>query len=231
MPSPHNLNRICLIILATGILMCLFSCAELVNTSSVDLNAPEYRQQAYRAIDENRYNDGAKLLQKAINLEPRSEDLLLQGDLREALEQYRAARSAYQRGLEVKPSPALMQALTYHLATLEALEFDNPEKAAELAIKLTKNSPAELNLQALQAIKKKYFDTALQLTTQVTNNYDDQEMKGWAHYYAAQAWAAVGNQSNAFQALFFAINHARGHGLVGRITRFWEELKQQPLPQ
>ncbi len=231
MPNPFKIMRISLVILIAAPLLFLAACADLANTYGTNLSASEYRQQAYRAVDDNRYKEGAKLLQKAINMEPRSEDLLLLGDLREGLEQYRAARSAYQKGLDAKPSTELTQALVYHWATLEALEFDNQEKALELSTKLSEDSPAYINLRALQAIKKKQFDAALKLATQVTSDYDDQEMKGWAHYHSAQAWVAVGNESNAFQALFFAINHARGHGLVGRITRLWEELKQQPLPQ
>ena len=227
--SPFNPKAIYLDIIVLSLLMQLAGCATPGRTPPSGLTAAEYRQQAYHSIYEKRYADGTKLLEKAIAIEPRGEDYLLRGDIQEALHQYRAARSSYQKGQATASGDQLNQALIFHWATLEALEFNNSAKAAELALLLPEDSPTALNLQAVQAIETNHFDTALRLTEQITNNTADQEMKGWAYYHAARAWIAVKNKSKAFQSLFFAINHARGHGLVDRITQLWEELKQQPL--
>lgn len=227
MPTLAESKHPHLFILIIGLLL-LAGCAIPGNSPHDGLSAEEYRQQAYHSIHEKRYAGGAKLLQKAIDREPRSEDYLLLGDLREVLEQYRAARSAYKKGLATKPGAKLHQALVFHWATLEALEFNNPTEAAELASGLNENSAEALTLQAIQALQKNHFDTALRLTDQVSSRPADQEIKGWAHYHAARAWIAVGNESKALEALFFAINNARGHGLVSRITRLWEDLKQHP---
>jgi len=93
---------------------------------------------------------------------------------------------------------------------------------------LSPNSPAERNLQASRLIAAGNSAEALQPLQQALDApTTDQELKGWAYFHSARARVALEQKDEAFQALFFAINHARGHGLVKRITRLWEELKQQ----
>lgn len=227
--SPFNTKATYVSLLLLSLLQ-LAGCATSGKTPTSGLSAEEYRQQAYHSIYEKRYADSAKLLEKALVLEPSGADYLLLGDIQEALRQYRPARSSYQKGHQIDVDEELKQLFIFRWATLEALEFKDSAKASELALLLPEGSPAALNLQALQAIEKNHFDTALRLTEQISSSTAEQEMKGWAHYHAANAWIAVGNKNKAFQSLFFAINHARGHGLVDRITRLWEELKQ-PLAE
>lgn len=209
----------------------LVACAALDRQPAANVSAGDYRKQAAKAIREHLYADGAQLLNKAVKLDPTGADYFLLGNLQEALEKYRKARKSYQMGLEFAVEQELQQKLNFNLATVEALAFNRFEKAAELISKLPANSAASFNLQALQAMQLNHYDKALRLTEQAISNTRDQEMIGWAHFLAARCWAAVNNDSKAFQSLFFAINHARAHGLVSRVTRFWEELKLRPLPQ
>ena len=153
------------------------------------------------------------------------------GDLQEALQKYRAAHSAYAKGLELTPPEKLRNALNFYLAMLEMSEFSNPDKGDTFFQLLPINSPEALNLQALQALQARRLDRAIELTGQIIASQAGQEMKGWAFYLAARTWTKLGNEDKRFEALFFAINHARGHGLVDRITRFWEQLKTQPAQQ
>lgn len=213
----------------SGLLLQLIACSPVGKLPTTTINVTEYRQQAAQSIYENRYADGIKWLRKVIKLDPTGSDYLLLGDLQEALERFRPARSSYQKGLEYAATPALQQKLNFQLATLEALEFNHLDKTAKLAALLPESSVGTLNLQALLALRQHQYDRALRFARQVVNNSQDQEMTGWAHFHAAQTWTAVGNDTKAFRALFMAINHARGRGLVARITRLWEELKQRPL--
>lgn len=225
-----KLSLLCFLV-SLAILSQLTACTTSKTFSSPAVGAAEYRQQASLAIHENRFADGTKLLIKAIKLEPRGSDYLLLGNLQETLEKYRQALKYYQKGLEYAVDAELKLSLSFLLATLEALEFDQFEKAATQAKQLPDKSAHYLNLQALLAIQQNHYDAAIRLTEQIVSSNQEQEMTGWAHYHAARAWAAVGNDPKAFQALFFAINNARGHGLVARITRLWEELKQLPLAE
>ncbi len=209
----------------------LVACAPAGKLPKISGHAEDYRQQAYQAIYEKRLNDGTTLLQQAISLEPTGADYLLLGDLQEANEQYQAALTSYQKGIQHALDAKVRADLNFHAAILEALQYDRLDKATELTAQLPENSAAALTLRALVSLQQKHFDTALLHCEQVINENQDQEMTGLAHYLATQAWLNVGNESKAFQSLFFAINHARGHGLVARITRLWEELKERPLPQ
>ena len=230
MPTPFKTKSHCLFLLA--LLLCqLVACAPAGKLPKATGNAEDYRRQAYQAIYEKRLNDGITSLQQAISLEPMGSDYLLLGDLQEANEQYRAALKAYQKGIQYAFDAKTREELNFHWATLEAFQYDRLDKATELIAQLPADSAAALNLRTIQSLQRKHFDTALQHSEQVVSDNQDQEMTGLAHYLAAQAWLNVGNESKAFQSLFFAINHARGHGLVARITRLWEELKKRPLPQ
>ncbi|WP_303720822.1 hypothetical protein [Malonomonas rubra] len=145
-------------------------------------------------------------------------------------QKYRAALNRYQIGLKLNVEQEINQTLKFYWSTLEALELDNPAKLQELSKHLFENSAAARNLKFLQAIANQHFDSALSLRGRVTAEPADQEMKGWVYFIAARAWDAVGNWDKAFETLFFANNHARCHGLVSRITRFWEDLKSFSQP-
>lgn len=222
------------LLVASLFLLTLSACASgpiATRQPKINGTAPELRQLAAQAIDEKRYQDATQALQQAADSDPGHADYLLLGNLQEALEQYRPAQKTYQRGLTHTSNDNLQQRLYFHWATLEALELDRPERARDLANKLPAGSDGRLNLEILQAIQKNHYDAALRLAQQISSRSDDKEMIGWAHYHAARAWVAVGNNGKAFEALFHAINHARDHGLVARITRLWDDLRQlPPLP-
>ncbi len=222
------------LLVASILLLTLTACASgpgSTRPTTLNGTAPELRQLAAQAIDEKRYQDATQALRQAAASDPANADYLLLGNLQEALEQYRPAQKSYQSGLAHTSNDDLQQKLYFHWATLEALELNHPSRAADLAIKLPVDSDSRLNLQILQAMQQNHYDAALRLAQQLSSRSDDKEMIGWAHYHAARAWVAVGNNSKAFEALFHAINHARGHGLVARITRLWDDLRQlPPLP-
>ena len=228
MPAAPRVNSFWLFCLLIGCSLQLSACANPAKPQNNNLSAEAYRQQTYHFIAQKRYADGAKSLQQAIRLETRGQDQLLLGDLQEALADFKAARKSYQQGLTSESTLEVRQLLRFHAASLDLIELNRPQQAAELLKKLPADSAAAHNLQAARQLLTGKPTAALQHTEQVLNNQAaDQEMIGWAHYHAARAWVAVNNRDKAFQALFFAINHARGHGLVSRISQLWEELKRQ----
>lgn len=222
-PSGPQLLIICVLLLLPA------ACSTGLIAPKAPGTAEDFRQSAYRSIHGKRYAEGMEALGKALKLEPNGSGYLLLGDLQEALEQFRAAQNSYRKGLGYSSDEKLRQSFYFHLAVLAILEFKQLDRADELAEQLPETTAAALNLAALQALQQNHYDEAIRLTEQVLSNPQQQEMTGWAYYCAARAWLAVNNDAKASEALFFAINHARGHGLVARITKLWEELRQRPL--
>jgi tetratricopeptide (TPR) repeat protein len=219
------------LLIGSTLLILLSACTTTGPLTKPAGNPDEYRREASRAIHEKRYSDAVQQLRNVIALDPTSSDFLLLGDLQEALERYRPARRSYLSGLEQAAEAVQQHKFIFHLAVLEGLHFNDYNAAASRANQLPDDTAEDLVLETLLAMLRNHYDKSLELSDRVIKNNYRQEMIGWAHYLAARSWVAVGNDSKAFQALFFAINHARGYGLVARITRLWEDLKQRPLSE
>jgi tetratricopeptide (TPR) repeat protein len=192
------------------------------------LSTAEYRQQAYHSIYEKRYADGARLLELALELEPQAEDYLLLSDLYAVQEQFSQADNALTNGLQLELQPAEKQRLIFQSAVLKILAFEDPTAAERLVIDLPADSPEALTIEALLRQYQRQYDQAIRLTEKVAETATDSEMKGWAYFLSARSWVFGKDYPKAFEALFHAINHARGHSLEKRITQLWEELRAIP---
>ncbi len=221
----HPLAKYSLCFLTTILLgIVLVGCS--ATNRSASTSPEELRLKLAHSLDYKQYATAADQLKQLLEIEPTIKDSLLRGDLLNSISKYEAAQSCYQKALDIEGIEAEKQQLYYHLALLEAEEFNNLDQAELLAKKLQPESSIQNDLRALLALKRGDVDQTLHFTELAIKNAEDNEMRAWAYYHSAQAWIVKANPGKTSQNLFNAINYASGYNLVARISKLWEEIRQ-----
>lgn len=150
------------------------------------------------------------------------------GIAREHLQDYAEAAAAYRSGLKVvKNDPALQEELTHRMALLAALRLDQPREFQALLPTLPPESPRAADLRAVAALLAGDGRQALSELNTARRSPLDEELAAIVLYHAARAYHLLGNDANAFENLYQAINHTNYTPVAHDIEEFRNILEKR----
>jgi tetratricopeptide (TPR) repeat protein len=72
------------------------------------------------------------------------------------------------------------------------------------------------------------FHEAIKLLNKALEKIRDADQKALLLYHAALIYVKLGDQTNTFGSLYFAINNAEHLGLIRDIEQLWQEFNKEP---
>ncbi|WP_020675581.1 hypothetical protein [Geopsychrobacter electrodiphilus] len=211
------------------LILLLPACAPATNSTTI--TPAQHRLRATAMISVQDIPGALKEMQQAITGNPNVDDALLYGDLLESTGKYKEARRVYKKAFTYPSDNSQKQTLSYHLALLEAVNFDNLKTAENLAQTLPTADSRLFDLKSVILLKQGQFKPALNESQRALSQAKNNEEKGWANFHMAQIYFKLRLERETFRALFEAVNYGRGHSLVARITNYWEDRRNAPFPK
>jgi len=212
------------------ILILLFSACAPVNTDP-DVTPAQHRQWATELLSIHDISGAILEMKQSMAGNPNINDALLYADLFESQGDYKAARSVYKKAFKYPADDLQKQALSYRFALLEASEFDHFSAAEKLIQSLPPIDSRLFDLKSVILLKQGQFKQALEESQRALSQAANNEEKGWVYFHMAQIYFELRVERDTFRSLFLAVNNGRGHGLVSRITNYWEDLRHSPFPK
>ena len=200
-------------------------------TARKDVPPAQHRQWAQELLSIHDKKGAIDELKMALSGNPNIEDALLYGDLLESQKEYKRARKAYKNAYKYPADDAQKLTLNYRLALLEAGDFDNFRITRKLIETLPPVDSRRFDLQSVLFFKQGDYKSALESSQRALARAQDNEEQGWAHFHMAQIYYELRIERDTFGSLFKAVNTARGHSLVARITEYWEDRRHVPFPE
>jgi len=217
------MRQLCLIL----VLLSLFACAP----KGPQVSPQQHRQWAMELIKVRDFEQAIKELGLALEGQPDMADGLLYADLLEGQGDIAKARRALSKALKYPTTDsALADEVGYRLALLELSDFDSPGAARKLLEKLPPLDSRRYDLKAMLLFSEQKYKDALTEAQRGLTLAQNNEIKGWLHFHLAQIYYELRIERETFGSLFKAINNGRGHALVQRITKYWEDRRHEPFP-
>ena len=210
------------------LLLCSTACTPVPSKNNA--SAAQHRQWASELLSIRDLKGATEEMRLALAGNPNIEDALLYADLLESQKRYKDARNVYRKAGSYPADNTQKEALAYRLAIVEATDLDNLREADKLREVLPPVDSRYFDLQALLLLKRGDFKEALEAGEKALVVAANNEQKGWAYYHLARIYYELRVERDTFGSLFKAINNTRGHGLMARITEYWESIRHSPFP-
>ena len=215
-------KKYALIILRTG----LFTACAPLPPANPKLSATLH-EEAIRATAIKNYSVAIAKYEEAIRYNPLEAQLYLkQAEVLETLQQFDKAVKTYQLALDRLPEiQEERELIHYRLGLLRARDKSDHRRAKE-NLTFIKDESMRLDLDGCIHLYSGDPDEALRLFSRALQSALDSEQQARVYYHASQAHYAKNDLVESRNALFYAVNNARGLALKQHIRIFFEQLQQ-----
>jgi len=216
--SIHVRNLVALALLAS-----LAACATLPPPDPV--RAGTLHEEALRQASIGNYALAVTSYDEAIRYNPQNSVLYLQrGEILEAIQQFAEAVKTYQTALKRLPSEHSDREKVYYRLGLDQAETNDVRGATSSLAGIVETSPRK-DLEGMIALQQGDPDAALLLFNDALKSAVDSEQQALIYYHASRAHFAKRNLVEANNALFHAVNNARGLALKNHIRIFFDQIR------
>lgn len=182
--------------------------------------------EAIRMTTNMNYPDAISTYSEAIRYNPLNSDLYLQqAELLETIQQFDIAARSYQQAINRLPKDHLkLENIHYRLGLLQARDEGQHRKARQNLAQV-KEPSLRSDLEGFIALHAGDPDGALELFSQALKTAVDSEQQARVYYHASHAHYAKEDIVESKNALFHAVNNARGLALKQHIRIFFDQIR------
>ncbi len=183
-------------------------------------------EKAIRMTTIMNYPEAISTYSEAIRYNPLNSDLYLQQtELLETIQQFDIAARSYQQAIDRLPKDYLeLERIHYRLGLLQARDKDQHRKAKQNLTQI-KEPSMHSDLEGFIALHAGDPDGALGLFSQALKATSDSEQQARIYYHASKAHYAKEDIVESKNALFHAVNNARGLALKQHIRIFFDQIR------